>query len=89
MADPDVWMLDAGDHYEYICMYVDDILVMKKNPMEFINKLKEHYILKGVGVPEYYLGADIKWYKKSRGSLDYGMSNICQEVCGYCGKDDW
>ena len=23
IADPDLWMRDAGDKYEYICVYVD------------------------------------------------------------------
>ena len=26
-ADPDVWMCDAGDCYEYIVVYVDDLNV--------------------------------------------------------------
>jgi hypothetical protein len=31
-ADPDLWMRDAGDKYEYICVYVDDLLCMMKKP---------------------------------------------------------
>ena len=27
-ADPDLWMRDAGHCYEYICVYVDDIMAM-------------------------------------------------------------
>ena len=30
--DPDVWMRDMGDHYEYIGTYVDDLCVASKNP---------------------------------------------------------
>ena len=25
-SDPDVWMKDKGDHYEYVVVYVDDLL---------------------------------------------------------------
>jgi hypothetical protein len=26
-AEPDIWMQAAGDHYEYIACYVDDLLI--------------------------------------------------------------
>ena len=39
--------------------YVDDLLIASKNPKKIIDALKEVYVLKGVGIPEYYLGADI------------------------------
>ena len=59
-ADHDFWFKDCGDHYEYIATYVDDVLVYSRHPMDIINELKEDYILKGIGVPEYYLGGDIE-----------------------------
>jgi hypothetical protein len=32
-ADPDVWMKDCGTHYEYyVCVYVDHLAVMMKEP---------------------------------------------------------
>ena len=31
-ADPAIWMRDMGDHYEYICTYVDDLLIASRNP---------------------------------------------------------
>ena len=58
-ADPDMYIKDHGTHYEYICMYVDDILFFSKSSVTVINSLKSLYILKGVGEPEFYLGADI------------------------------
>ena len=30
--DRDVWIKLAGDHYEYICIYVDDFLIASKKP---------------------------------------------------------
>ena len=59
-ADTDLWMKDCGTHYEYIATYVDDLLVMSKDPMRIIKALEEEYgALKGVGFPKYYLGGDI------------------------------
>ena len=30
LADSDLWLRAAGDHYEYICIYVDDLNVIMK-----------------------------------------------------------
>ena len=58
-ADPAIWMKDAGTHWEYICAWVDDLLILSKDPMAVVNALKSKFTLKGVGKPEYYLGADM------------------------------
>ena len=58
-ADADFWYKDMGDHYEYLATYVDDILVFGRKPLETIKELQKHYVLKGIGVPEYYLGGNI------------------------------
>ena len=69
LADPDVWMRDAGDHWEYLAVYVDDLMAIMKDPDEFfavlINKYK--YKLKGVGPPKYHLGGD--FYRDEDGTL--------------------
>ena len=31
-AERDIWMRGKGDHYEYIAVYVDDLLVCSRNP---------------------------------------------------------
>ena len=58
--DSDFWYKDMGTHYEYLATFVDDLLVWSKDPMAVIEELKKTYILKGVGVPEYYLGGDVE-----------------------------
>ena len=58
-ADPDMWYRNKHDHYEYIATYVDDLLVASRDPQSVMKALEEQYVLKGVGIPEYYLGADI------------------------------
>ena len=64
-ADFNLWMKDCGTHYEYIATWVDDLLIMSKDPMAIIGELEKQYPLKGVGVPEYYLGGDISRVKNS------------------------
>jgi hypothetical protein len=58
-ADPDMWIIDKGSHYEYIARYVDDIIAFGKEPLTTINEVKRDYVLKGIGKPEYYLGGDV------------------------------
>ena len=59
-ADDDLWIRPQADHYEFIATYVDDLLVFSRDPNPIINEIKDDYILKGVGEPEYYLGADME-----------------------------
>ena len=56
--DPDLWMKDCKTHYKYVVTWVDDVLVMSKEPLKVIQDFKEaeEYELKGVGTPKYYLG---------------------------------
>ena len=49
-----------GDHYEYLASYVDDILVWSRDPMRTMDLLMAKYTMKGVGIPEYYLGGNIE-----------------------------
>jgi hypothetical protein len=73
-ADSDLWIKDCDSHYEYICTYVDDLLVMSKDPMAIIRELQKEYPLKGVGQPEYYLGGDVKAYQRSDGTMGVSTS---------------
>ncbi len=62
-AHYDLWMRQRKDHYEYVAVLVDDLLVFSKKPGEIIEPLKavNGYELKGVGQPEYYSGADLRY----------------------------
>ena len=73
-ADPDVWMMDAGSNWEYICVYVDDLLIHSKDPIVIVDELKQRYKLKGVGHPEFFLGADIK-------RVDHPEENVLVMCC--------
>ena len=60
-ADSDVWIRDAGDVYEYVSVWVDDLLAALKDPKAFYAALQAapwNYKLKGVEFPKYHLGGD-------------------------------
>jgi hypothetical protein len=58
---PDLWMVDKSSHYEYLATYVDDILIWSKDPMAVIKALEKTYMLKSVGIPEYYLSGNVEF----------------------------
>jgi hypothetical protein len=67
LADPDVWMRpntrpDGFKYWEYILVYVDDLLVVSHDAQSVMDKLAEHYTLKpgSVRAPTEYLGSDVK-----------------------------
>ena len=48
-AEPDIWMRPAGDHYEYVAVYVDDLAFALDDPQKFVDILqdKHNFKLKG------------------------------------------
>ena len=49
--EEDIWMKDCGDHYEYIAVYVDDLMIASKNPQAIIDSLEGEpvkFTLKGM-----------------------------------------
>ena len=72
-ADPNVWMRDAGDVYECVVVYVDDILTALKDPDSFCKELQSYpwnYKLKNVEEPRFHLGGD--FFRDKDGTLCYG-----------------
>ena len=56
-------MRDAGDHYKYIANFIDNILIISKDPTSILNQMRKPKgpnNLKDVDSPEYYLGGDVK-----------------------------
>jgi hypothetical protein len=79
-ADPDVWLRDMGDHYEYICVYVDDLAVASRDPKAIMDELmsKHGYKLKGVGPIEYHLGGD--FVRDKDGTLCWGAKTYVERL---------
>jgi hypothetical protein len=76
-------MKDCGTHYEYVCIYVDNLTVMMKDPSAFFAELKDRkYKLKGVGNISYHLGGD--FYPDPDGTLTWGAKTYCKHVVNQC-----
>jgi hypothetical protein len=102
-ADADFWMKKCGDHYEYVAAYVDDLLVFSRKPMAIIEEVKKDYVLKGVGVPEYFLGGNVEQTGTDKFSLSEAwekenvftalstqtyIKHITEKVCKLAGKKE-
>ena len=59
-GEPDIWMRDQGQHWEYIRTYVDDLAIASKDPLALTGTLETKYgfSLKGTGPITYHLGCD-------------------------------
>ena len=79
-SDTNVWLKDCGTHYEYVCVYVDDLMIMSKNPRKFFDLLINihGYKLKGVSEPSYHLGGD--FYRDKDGTLAWGAASYITKI---------
>jgi hypothetical protein len=93
--DPDLWMVDKSSHYEYLATYFDDILIWIKDPMVVIRSLEKTYMLKSVGIPEYYLGENLEFLGESWKNQGLGLAissktyiqNVIPKFEGLFGKE--
>ena len=67
-------MVDKVSHYEYLATYVDDILIWSKDPMAVIKSLEKIYLLKNVGIPEYYLGGNVEFLGETWKNQGLGLA---------------
>jgi hypothetical protein len=77
--EPDLWMVDKSSHYEYLATNVDDILIWSKDPMASIKSLEKSYMLKSVGIPEYYLGGNVEFLGESWIRISYISKDLHSE----------
>ena len=79
-ADPDIWMRDMGDHYEYIAVYVDDLLIASRKPGAITSALEDTYKfkLKGTGKLAFHLGCD--YARDDDGTLFYGPKSYIERI---------
>jgi hypothetical protein len=66
LADPDVWMRprtrdDSFEFYEYVLIYVGDILCISDNPKTSLERIDKYFPMKpnSIGKPDIYLGAKL------------------------------
>ena len=86
-ADFDLWMRYRGNHYEYISVMVDDLLILIKEPGLIVKSLQEiwGYELKGVAEPEYDSRANIK-YDEDRKFWTVSAKTYIKSVCNQIEK---
>ena len=61
--DKGVWIRydpDGGELYEYICTYVDNLMIVFRNPHCVMDAMKYVYIIKSINLISYYLDNDYK-----------------------------
>ena len=73
-------MKDCGTHYEYLLVYVDDLMFIGTKPQAFYDALiNEHgFQLKGVGKPSYHLGGD--FFRDPDGTLAWGAQSYVKKM---------
>ena len=80
-AEPDIWMRDKGDHYEYIAVYVDDLLIVSRDPEAITNTLTDvhKFKLKGTGPVKFHLGCD--FFEDDEGNLCFAPKKYIDKIC--------
>ena len=73
-------MRETDTCYEYICVYVDDLMAIMQDPQAFFDTLSNShgYILKGVGIPEYHLGGNFG--RDPDGTLFWGAGKYVEKI---------
>ena len=54
------------DSYQYICSYVDNFMIVAKDPIKIMCKIHGIYMVKSICPPQYYLGNNYKKDKHGR-----------------------
>ena len=81
-VDPDLWTHDGGSVWEYVVVYVDDIIVAMKNAQEFFDELQGPNVgfkMKGISKPSYHLGAE--FYHDDDSTLCYSSQTYAKCLC--------
>jgi hypothetical protein len=76
-ADPDVWLQSAGMHYDMLIVYVNNILVLAKEPRITMDKLGKLYKLKPESVhnPDVYLRANMEKVQLPSGRVEWALGS--------------
>ena len=84
LADADLWIRDAGDVCEHVCICVDDAIFVGKEPDSFCNNLKNicGCKLKGVEEPSYHLGGNFGCDQD--GTLHCGAKTCIEKIMKNC-----
>jgi hypothetical protein len=85
LTGPDVWLRtatrqDGEAYYEYLLIYVDDLLALSEQPKAILDDINSYFHLKpeSVGTPDLYLGA-----KLSKTTMPNGVVAWCNSSHRY------
>jgi hypothetical protein len=67
-------MVEKSLHYECLATNEDDILIWSKDPMDVINLLENTYLLKSLGIPDYYLSGDVEFLGEAWKNQGLGLA---------------
>jgi hypothetical protein len=75
-----------GDTYEYIAVYVDDLLIAAKDPLAITKCLEETHLfkLKGIVPLKYHLGCN--YFRDDNGTLCFGPRKYIEKMMDQYGK---
>jgi hypothetical protein len=72
-------MRDCGDHYEYIAVYVDDLLIASRKPQEIITALETtHKFRLRIRPTTFHLGCD--FFRDKNGHLCYAPIKYIEKM---------
>jgi Reverse transcriptase (RNA-dependent DNA polymerase) len=79
-AENDIWMRPKNGVYEYVAVYVDDLLIAAKDPSSIPRSLEEQreFKLKGIGPLQYHLGCD--YFHDNTGTLCFGPRKYIEKM---------
>ena len=86
-AEHDIWMRDCGDHYEYLAVYVDDLMIASRNPQAINGSLTSkpnNFKLKGTGPINFHPGCD--FFRDGDGTLCFGPRKCIERMIDQCKK---
>ena len=81
-AEGDIWMRAMDGHYEYIAVYVDDLMIASKDPKSITDSLMaepHNFKLKGTGPMSFHLGCD--FFRDDDGTLCVGPRKYIERMC--------
>ena len=70
---------DSNDGYDYICTHVDDFKIIARQPSKWLDAIKEKFLVKAAGDPDYYLGNHFH-YIKEEGIWVYDCDKYVEEA---------
>jgi Reverse transcriptase (RNA-dependent DNA polymerase) len=79
-SEGDIWMRLNGYTYEYIAVYVDDLLIAAKDLLAITKCLEETHLfkLKGTGLLKYHLGCN--YFRDDTGTLCFGPRKYIEKM---------